>query len=177
MNSSGASDPGSWFTIEPATWRDLNGVREVEKACFPTDAWPLWDIIGVLAIPKVVRLKAMVDGRLVGFVAGDIRASEHTAWIATIGVLPEFRRQGVGAALLRTCEEHLRPQVPRVRLCVRASNDTAIHLYLREGYQKSGLWPRYYQNGEDAVVMEKKFSGKNLSQDKSSQNKSSQTIF
>ncbi len=148
--------PGSRYSIQPATWRDLNPVRELEKDCFPLDAWPLWDIIGVLTVPNVVRLKAVVDGRLVGFIAGDIRPSQHMAWIATIGVKPEYRQQGIGTALLRACEERLRSQVASVRLCVRASNETAIRLYLRQGYEKAGSWPRYYQNGEDATVMEKR---------------------
>jgi ribosomal-protein-alanine N-acetyltransferase len=155
MRIENATFPGSRVSIEPATWRDLNPVRELEKVCFPLDVWPLWDIVGVLTVPNVVRLKAAAGDRLVGFVAGDVRRSENLAWIATIGVHPDYRGQGVGAALLRACEARLRPQVGRLRLCVRASNDTAIRLYLREGYAKAGNWSRYYQNGEDAVVMEK----------------------
>jgi [ribosomal protein S18]-alanine N-acetyltransferase len=158
MDSNGNSFAGSRLIIELATWRDLNSVRELEKACFPLDMWPLWDIIGVLTMPKVVRLKAMVDGQLVGFVAGDVRAAEKTSWITTIGVAPEYQGQGIGASLLRSCEEQLRTQTERVRLCVRASNLPAIRLYLREGYQKTGLWPKYYQDREDAVVMEKIFT-------------------
>jgi ribosomal-protein-alanine N-acetyltransferase len=153
MGESIESTTGSRFTIEPATWRDLNPIRELEKACFPLDAWPLWDIIGVLTLPNIVRLKALAGVKLVGFIAGDIRTHERMAWIATVGVLPEFRGRGIGTALLNTCEQRL--GMPRVRLCVRASNETAIRLYLREKYEKVGLWPRYYQNGEDAVVMEK----------------------
>ena len=148
--------PGSRFTIEPATWRDLNPIRELEKECFPLDAWPLLDIIGVLMVPNVVRLKAVADEQLVGFVAGDVRPSEGQAWIATIGVKPEYRGQGIGGELLRQCEQRLRRQVPRVRLCVRASNEAAIRLYLREGYHKVSTWPAYYQNREDATVMEKR---------------------
>jgi ribosomal-protein-alanine N-acetyltransferase len=113
----------------------------------------------VLTLPNVVRLKAMEDGRLVGFVAGDIRRFEKISWIATIGVLPERRGQGIGAALLQACEAHLWEHAERIRLCVRASNDTAIRLYLRAGYQKAGLWTRYYHDGEDAVVMEKRNAG------------------
>ena len=155
MDEPNSPDPGSQVLIELATWRDLNPVRELEKVCFPQDAWPLWDIIGVLTLPNVVRLKATIGGKMVGFIAGDIRPHEKAAWIATIGVMPEFRRRGIGVALLRHCEAHLRQRVPRVRLCVRASNEPAIRLYQGEGYQQNGLWPRYYQDGEDAVVMDK----------------------
>jgi ribosomal-protein-alanine N-acetyltransferase len=144
---------GSQIMIEPATWRDLNPLRELEKACFPLDAWPLWDLIGVLTLPNVVRLKAVVSGKFAGFVAGDIRPSEKMAWIATIGVMPEYQGRGIGTSLLLTAEARL--GVPRVRLCVRVSNSSAIRLYEHHGYQHIATWPHYYANGEDARVMEK----------------------
>jgi len=139
--------------IEPATWRDLNALRNLEKVCFPKDSWPLWDLIGVLTLPNVVRLKAVVDGGLVGFVAGDVRPSQKLAWVATIGVLPEHRGQGIATALLRECEK--RVGMPAMRLNVRASNQAAIRVYLNNGYQRAGLWEGYYQDGENAVIMEK----------------------
>ena len=83
------SGSGEAAEVEPASWRDLNAVRHLEQACFPKDAWPLFDMISVLSFPNVVRLKAVAGRRLVGFVGADIREKESTAWIATIGVLPE----------------------------------------------------------------------------------------
>jgi ribosomal protein S18 acetylase RimI-like enzyme len=148
--------PGSLFTIEPATWHDANDLRNIEKVCFPKDAWPLWDLIGVLTLPNVVRLKAVIGGEMVGFIAGDIRPRKQLAWIATVGVLPEQRGRGIGSALIMACEAQL--FVPCVRLSVRASNQAAVHLYQTLGYQKIGLWQAYYQDHEDAVVMEKQLS-------------------
>jgi ribosomal protein S18 acetylase RimI-like enzyme len=161
MVSEATSLPGSLATIQPATWRDLNSLRHLEHLCFPKDAWPLLDLVGVLTLPNVVRLKAEVagldnrpDGLMVGFIAGDVRPSQHMAWIATIGVLPEYRGRGIGRMLLAACEAQIHEQ--SVRLCVRSTNQTAIQLYLTSGYQRAGLWPNYYQDGEDALVMEKK---------------------
>lgn len=142
-----------WFRIEPANLKDLGGLRALEVVCFPRDAWPLLDLIGVLTFPGVVRLKAVVDGRMIGFVAGDIRQQERIAWIATIGVLPEFRGRGVGAALLQACEARISLAV--IRLCVRKDNLEAIHMYERFGYQRKGEWSAYYQDGTPALVMEK----------------------
>lgn len=140
--------------IEQATWRDLNALRHLEKVCFPKDAWPLWDMAGVLTLPNIVRLKACLNGDMVGFIAGDIRPAEKLAWIATVGVLPEYRKQGIGRALLNECEQRL--NVPRVRLNVRVSNKEAIHLYEETGYERAGIWPAYYTDGEDALIMEKR---------------------
>ena len=139
--------------ILPATWRDLNALRQVERVCFPKDAWPIWDLIGVLTLPNVVRLKAVVDEQMVGFIAADIRPSQRMAWIATIGVLPEYRGKGIGTVLLEACEQEL--QVDAIRLNVRLSNHTAIRLYKSLRYQPVGRWPHYYSDGEDALIMEK----------------------
>jgi len=153
MESAKASAPGSRFTIETATWRDFNALRRLEQVCFPQDAWPLWDLVGVLTVPNVVRLKAVLDGRMVGFIAGDWRRSDRVAWISTVGVLPEYRRQGIGRALIEACEQRL--DGVAIRLSVRISNQQAIRLYESLGYHHLGTWPEYYQGGEDARVMEK----------------------
>jgi ribosomal-protein-alanine N-acetyltransferase len=153
MVTTSAAIPGSPALIEPATWRDLNALRHLEQICFPKDAWPLWDLIGVLTLPNVLRLKAMEGDQMIGFIAADIKPREQMAWIATIGVLPNYRGKGLGRALLQTCEEHLGPIT--IRLNVRTSNLSAIQLYLTSGYQKVGVWPGYYSDGEEALVMEK----------------------
>ncbi len=132
---------------------DLNALRKLENACFDKDAWPLLDLIAVLTFPDVIRLKAVVDGQMVGFVGGDPRPRHGWGWIATIGVDPRFQRRGIGRALLRACESRL--GVPRSRLTVRMSNHAAISLYEKEGYSISEVWSRYYSDGEDGIVMEK----------------------
>jgi ribosomal protein S18 acetylase RimI-like enzyme len=139
--------------IIPATLRDLNALRRLERICFEKDSWPLFDLIAVLTFPDVVRLKAMEDNKMVGFIAGDPRPSQGFSWIATIAVLPDYRRKGIGRALLHACEAQLR--TPRLRLSVRATNQSAITLYEQEGYRTLDIWKAYYNDGENAIVMEK----------------------
>ena len=95
------------FEIEAASWRDLNALRHLEEACFPQDAWPLWDLISVLTLSNVVRLKATLHGRMIGFIAGDRRDSQGIAWIVTVGVLPDYRCKGIGETLINACEAQL----------------------------------------------------------------------
>ncbi len=139
--------------IVPANLRDLGSLRRMEQACFLKDAWPLLDLIAVLTWPEVIRLKAVEDGLMIGFIAGDPRPSDHLAWIGTVGVLPEYQRRGIGRALLRECEKRLTQ--PRLRLCVRVSNEPAIRLYQQEGYLTVDTWREYYNDNENALVMEK----------------------
>ena len=142
-----------YMQILPANLFDLNDLRHVEQTCFPKDAWPILDLIAVLSFPGVIRLKAVVDERMIGFIAGDPRPAEGFSWIATIGVLPEYRGKGFGRALLEACEARL--TTGRIRLSVRASNLDPIRMYEKAGYQQVDCWLRYYDDGEDALIMEK----------------------
>ena len=139
--------------IVPATFRDLNALRKLERICFDKDIWPLFDLIAVLTFPDVVRLKGVLDRKMIGFVAGDPRPSRGFVWIATVAVHPEHQRKGYGRLLLQACEAQIK--LPRVRLTVRMSNDRAISMYKQEGYQTYDIWKRYYDDGEDGLVMEK----------------------
>jgi ribosomal-protein-alanine N-acetyltransferase len=141
------------MNVQSATLRDLGALRKLEHACFGKEAWPLLDLIAVLTFSEVVRLKAMLDGQMVGFVAGDPRPRDGWAWVATIGVDPLYQRRGIGRALLLACENKL--NIPRVRLTVRMSNLAAIAMYEKEGYVTIDIWKGYYHDGEDGMVMEK----------------------
>jgi ribosomal protein S18 acetylase RimI-like enzyme len=141
------------FTILEASILDLNNLRKLEQICFPQDAWPLLDLIAVLTFPGVVRLKANENGNMMAFIAGDPRPSQQVGWIATVGVLPEYRRQGIGRALIEECEKRLKMR--SVRLSVRVDNLEAITLYERMGYYRIEIWKNYYNDGGSALVMEK----------------------
>jgi len=141
------------MNILPASLFDLSALQQIERVCFTDDRWPLLDLMAVLTFPDVIRLKAVADGRMVGFIAGDKRDSQGLSWIATIAVLPQFRKQGIGRALLQACESKL--TTPRVRLCVRVNNASAIQLYEQAGYQRVDMWHHYYKDRADALVMEK----------------------
>lgn len=142
-----------FYSLQTASLTDLAELSNLEKICFPLDAWPLIERIGVLIFPVGARIKAVYLNHMIGFVGGDIRKRAHIGWITTIGVLPEFRRKGVGEALLLACEKEMNQ--PKVRLAVRKTNIGAQILYLKQGYTKVETWPHYYEGGEDAIVMEK----------------------
>jgi ribosomal-protein-alanine N-acetyltransferase len=146
--------PALSYTIEEASLRDLNALRRLERICFQQDAWGVLDLIAVLTLPDIIRLKAIThEHEMIGFIAGDPRPSKGFSWIATIGVLPKWRSRGIGRALMEACESRM--TTPRIRLTVRIDNHTAIRLYESMGYRTITTLPNYYRDGAAAILMEK----------------------
>jgi ribosomal protein S18 acetylase RimI-like enzyme len=139
------------LAILPATWRDLRPIIALEKICFGADSWPSLEILAALVFPRTVRFKAEAEGEIIGFVIGDRRGK--VGWIASIGVHPGHRRRGIGRQLLEVCERQL--GTPVVRLSLRKGNQPALQLYQKLGYTEVDVWPRYYRDGEDAMVMQR----------------------
>ena len=139
--------------IQTASWRDLRPIVALEKICFGRDSWPWMEILAALSLPGTIRLKAERNEEIIGFVIGDRRARKDVGWVASIGVHPTYRRRGIGRRLLAACEQQLGSA--RIRLSLRRSNEQALALYRQVGYAQVGVWPEYYRDGEDALVMER----------------------
>jgi ribosomal-protein-alanine N-acetyltransferase len=78
--------------------------------------------------------------------------------IEDIVVDKEQRRAGIGSSLLKKVfEEAQTDGVKRVMLEVRESNLPAINLYRKFGFKDLSTRKKYYQDGENALVMEKEF--------------------
>jgi ribosomal protein S18 acetylase RimI-like enzyme len=56
-------------------------------------------------------------------------------------------------ALLQEYERRLKAE--HLRLCMWLDNDGVIRLYEQEGYLRVGTWTKSYNDGGDALVMEK----------------------
>jgi len=142
------------YKLSPAGLSDLNPLRAIEKACFPLDAWPLLELLSVLILPNLIKIKAEIGEKMVGFVGGDARRFEGVGWITTLGVLPQYQRMGIATALLDQCEQQMGMSI--VKLTVRRSNLSAQTLYYTRGYQQIDVWKSYYEGGEDGLVLQKK---------------------
>lgn len=90
-------------------------------------------------------------------IAGYIVAREASGelHINNVAVRPEYRRRGIGAALLgRILQEARRRQAKTAFLEVRSANQAAQSLYEKNGFKAIARRPDYYSEPrEDAVVM------------------------
>lgn len=71
-----------------------------------------------------------------------------------IAIKKEFRRKHLADELLNYFIKNF--DVDSIFLEVRASNAPAISFYRKNGFKEIGIRKKYYQNGEDAIIMEKK---------------------
>jgi ribosomal-protein-alanine N-acetyltransferase len=143
------------FTISDASLFDVPAVWRLERLCFPNDAYDIFTLLSLALTRSVLRLKAVVNNQLVGYVAGELRRHEQMGWIVTIGVAPKHQGHGIGRAMLASVERAMRPGAAMMRLTVRRSNARAIALYDRCGYKWVSTIRRYYHDGEDGLIMEK----------------------
>jgi len=93
---------------------------------------------------------------IAGFIVAEAGARGR-GHIITIDVLPAARRSGVGSLLLRAAEERLVSlKCTTIELETAVDNISALSFYKRHGYSVIRTAPRYYSNGVDALVLEKR---------------------
>jgi len=106
-----------------------------------------------------------VDNRVVGYSMSRIEIDEgffksdivRRGHVISIAVLPEYRRRGIGKALMSETMRRMKERyhADEIMLEVRVSNYPAIELYKKLGLMIVRIIPGYYKDGEDAYVMAK----------------------
>ena len=135
---------------------DLEKIDEIERRAYPTP-WSRSMFAGELAKPTSICLGAFEadgeDGALVGYL---VVSRYVDAWhVMNIAVDPDHRGRGIAKMLLERLFELTIDDARRgYTLEVRVSNETAIALYERLGFEARGLRRGYYtDNREDALIM------------------------
>ena len=131
---------------------DLEQVAAIEKKCF-SEPWSREGFASSLQSPDTLYLTAFFDGQVVGY-CGLLRSFEE-ADITNVAVGEDWRNQGIAGMLLKELMEQGRQQgIERFTLEVRVSNQAAIHLYEKLGFESVGIRKRFYSKPvEDAMIM------------------------
>lgn len=147
----GAGPPG--LAVRALTYGDLPRVLAVERRAFATP-WSMAMFVLELSKPKGIRFVAEEGEHLRGYM---ICAHHPDVWhLMNVAVDPGQRRRGIASALIEQLFDSI-DEGDRVSLEVRGTNRGAIAMYERFGFSVAGSRRRYYQdNGEDAVVMERR---------------------
>ena len=137
--------------IRQLTYADLPQVIAIERRAFPTP-WSLAMFVLELSKQSGICLAAWLDGRIVGYL---VCSRYDRVWhLMNVAVDDRLRRQGLATSLLERLFELADKPNEQYTLEVRTSNDGAIRLYERFGFQAAGRRRAYYHdNREDALIM------------------------
>ncbi len=140
--------------IEKMQASDIAEIASLEKECFSLP-WSEKSLADELENPVARFFSAKYKNELAGYIGAFNVAGEVS--VTNVAVKEKFRKQGIGASLLKKLEETARLENAEfITLEVRASNESAIRLYTQSGYEKAGLRKDFYSNPkEDAILMTK----------------------
>jgi ribosomal-protein-alanine N-acetyltransferase len=100
------------------------------------------------------------DGHGVLQAFGIMRYGDDDAHLLLFAVESQWRRQGLGTALLDWLEQVARAAgAVRIELECRESNVAALAFYAKQGFVQTRLMPGYYQGRESSVRMRKLLRG------------------
>jgi len=133
---------------------DLPQVCAIENVCYTTP-WSFSSFKHEIDNSDATLEVAVFDSRIIGYVC--IRSILDMTHLMNIAVLPEFRRRGIGKALLENAVRDVKRLHPDMKLTleVRQSNVAALTFYEKFGFNVTGKRNKYYREPEDdAVIME-----------------------
>ena len=164
-------------SVRQAERADLLAVLRIERECFD-DPWPYDAFQRFLGDPGFLVAEREATGsdgtgesgeirksggivesggrEVVGYAVADSTPNfgRDIGHLKDLAVRPDARGRGIGRTLLRTTLATLRGRgVAVVKLEVRESNEVARSLYATEGFEPIRRMPRYYRDGEDALVL------------------------
>jgi ribosomal protein S18 acetylase RimI-like enzyme len=163
---------GQRFTVREANEDDAAEIEDVvnlvasEKYYIvPERSREDWDeAIKEIKGRKGLIIVAQVNGKTVGMahlVRGKIEKIKHVSFLG-ISVLKEFRRVGIGTAMMNHLLEWAAKQeeMEKISLTVFSTNKAAINLYHRFGFKVEGISKKQYKI--DGKYMDETIMGKFL---------------
>lgn len=129
-------------------------IAQLESICFSCP-WSENSLASELTNALSLWLVAEEDGRVAGYIGSQTVCEESD--MMNVAVHPDFRRRGIGEALVKALETELRARGSHcLTLEVRTSNAPAIALYEKLGFSQAGLRKNYYRDPkEDALILRK----------------------
>ena len=154
------ADGGGGIVVRDGRREDEDALVALENASFATDRLTRRSFRALMTAPTA-RLRVVESrGRLAGYALTLWRAGSGVARLYSIATDPAQRGHGVAARLLRDAEDGAYAAGRAVmRLEVATANAAARALYDRAGYHPIETLPGYYEDGSDALRLEKPLRG------------------
>lgn len=138
---------------------DLPVIVSMEREVYRTDAWTMGQFKEELAAVPRNRYYIVAQNEtndIVGYAGAFSPDLGLDADVLTLTVVPKYRRQGIGRALLDQLITWAKMRkAPAIFLEVREGNVEASPLYKSAGFEPISMRSNYYSLGVNAVIMKK----------------------
>lgn len=126
----------------------------LDKLCVGADGWSAESIRSEAAKETGIVFCCYAGNAVAGLICGYFAGGESE--INSIAVHPDNRRNGIASRLISKFIDALPYNTESIFLEVRTSNDNALALYEKCGFERLSVRKNFYINPrEDAVVMKK----------------------
>jgi len=150
------------YSLRVFTPPDIESVVNINRVCLPENYAPYFFLDTFNSSPQTF-IVAESEGNIVGYIMcriehgfSDVRKLHFAkkGHVISVAVMPEFRRRSIGSGLVERALSALSSlSADECFLEVRITNDPAIELYRKLGFEITRTIPRYYYDGSDAHVM------------------------
>lgn len=167
--------------VRPAELSDLKACLEIDHSYVTDHVWQMEEndrsdeitvTFRTAKLPRSMRVKypkdydnllqswrrgecflvAEEDGQVCGYLDMSVQAWHLTGWINHLAVAKDYRRRGVGTALVNKAIQWARQQgLRRLMLEVQTKNYPAICFCQKNGFAFCGFNDRYYTNQDIAL--------------------------
>lgn len=138
--------------FEAMNMSHISSIAEIERQCF-SKPWSENAIAAELSNDTAYFYVAKAGGETVGYIGMHCAADE--CYVANVGVAQNYRGEGIGSSLVNYAIERAREmKMSFISLEVRPSNETAVKIYERFGFERVGLRKNFYSEPkEDGLIM------------------------
>ncbi len=138
--------------IEKMGESHITEIGRLEKECFSTP-WSENSLREELKNEYARFFVAVINGNVAGYIGAHNILGE--VYITNVAVFPDYRRKGVGETLIKKLiDVTFSENADFITLEVRNSNEGAIKLYTKMGFEEVGKRKNFYENPrEDALLM------------------------
>jgi [ribosomal protein S18]-alanine N-acetyltransferase len=142
------------MNFQPMQTSHLPEIEVIERQINPSP-WSAEQFLQGLQVgfPPYRYTVGLEKNHIIGYCCGMILYDDFE--IQNIGVQHSFQGQGWGSQLFAETLEWTKnqPSLQRILLEVRIHNTPALRLYKKFGFKEDGIRQKYYQDGEDALLM------------------------
>ncbi len=153
------------FNLRKFVPGDLQNVMQINRVCLPENYSDFFFMDLHQRYPEtfiVCEESGQIEGYImcrieVGLSNYGFSGLVRKGHVVSIAVLPQFRHRGVAQALIKKALEGM--DYYKAKQCfleVRITNDIAVSLYKKLGFEVTRTINGYYSDGEDAYVMTKR---------------------